>query len=283
MTPLTEEHVRTVFREYASLSASTVLGRLVFRMAGVEAPRPITDESDWAARSIRAQAMADDRQRAISIVRLIGLLGVDEARVEAGPLSMIGSKDWRKIRGDPWRYSRWDHARLVIASWGEGPVPVLPEEVDAVYAALEEILKLDPQVRDGYRFEQEHGERLRADPDARTTPAGPRPRNVEARKWLGKKRPPSALASNRFGTIENGIAFVEELYAAGAKSVRVPGDAIDPDDGTGHAHADALIVVLPKDADARARVLAIARREANREGFEGDIDEGQPEIRLWWD
>jgi hypothetical protein len=91
------------------------------------------------------------------------------------------------------------------------------------------------------------------------------------------------LAGNRFGTSALGLAFIEELYAAGARTVSVPGDTIDPGTDDYPAHSDTLIVRLPKDPEARKRLLEIANREAEREGMEGEPDEGQSEVRLWWD
>lgn len=49
---------------------------------------------------------------------------------------------------------------------------------------------------------------------------------LEAREWLQQNGHDSALAHNRFGSPANALAFVEELYAAGAKRVFVPGDII---------------------------------------------------------
>lgn len=284
MAPLTEERVREIFREFAALSSGHYLAQITFAMAGLKAPEPARGtEEELAARYARSETMLDDRARSMSIVRLISLIGVEEARVQAGPLSVYAQKNWRSIRRQPWKYSLWDYSLLMAAVSGEGPTPVLPEEVDAVARALDEILTLDPQLNMGFKFGQEEAARLNADPESRTRRAGEKPRNVEARKWLSRKRNPPVLAGNRFGTTAEGLAFVEELYAAGAKSVMVPGDTIDLGTDEDPDHSDTLLVRLPKDPAARSRLLAIANREAAREGFEGESDEGQAELRLWWD
>ena len=102
-------------------------------------------------------------------------------------------------------------------------------------------------------------------------------------QWLSRKRRPPVLAGNRFETNAAGLAFVEELYAAGAQSVAVLGDTIDLGTDEDPDHSDTLIVRLPKDEAARSRVLSIANREAVRKGLQEELDEGQTELRLWWD
>lgn len=284
MAPLTEERVREVFREFAVLTSGHLLARATYLFAGLKAPKPAKgSEAELLARRKHAgETMSDDRQRAISIVRLISLIGVAEARVQAGPLSEYASKNWRSIRRQPWKYTRWEHALMLAAVAGEGPTPVLPEEVNAVASCLDDILKLDPQLYMGFKSGQEYAARLNADPESRTKRAGEKPRNVEARKWLSRRNQP-VLAGNRFGTNALGLAFVEELYAAGARSVMIPGDTIDLGSDGDPDHSDSLIVRLPKDRAARARLLEITNREAAREGLEEERDEGQGDVHLWWD
>jgi hypothetical protein len=285
MAPLTEERVREVFREFAALSARHYIVQMTFAAAGLEVPEPAQGtEEELDARSAHAvETMSDDQARIISIVRLIALIGADEARVQAGPLSVYAQKNWRSIRNQPWKYTLWEYALRLAAVAGEGPTPVLPEEVDAVARALDEILPLNPQVYQGYHFEKQRAAQLNADPESHTRRAGVKPRNVEARKWLSRKTNPPVLAGNRFGTTTLGLAFVEELYAAGAKSVMVAGDTIDLGSDDMPDHSDTLIVRLPKDPEARSRLLTITNREAAREGMEEEPDEGQGEVRLWWD
>ena|SRR5215213_3484029 len=111
----------------------------------------------------------------------------------------------------------------------------------------------------------------------------------EALDWLTESSRDAALASNRFSTTRKAIRFVERLYALGSPYVRVPEDSIDatPEtiDTEGGAYADALVVSLPTDRLARRRVLAVCRKEAERDGEEFDADEAceRGEVFLWWD
>ena len=139
------------------------------------------------------------------------------------------------------------------------------------------------QVGRGFRIAQARGEALRTDPDARSRAAGVRPNEVEAREWFSGELATSILAMNRFGTSERGLAFIEELYAAGAREVLVSEDAVEVDSDAGVVHADTLVVRLPADTAARARVFGIINREARSEGFDEEVDEGQEDARLWWD
>jgi hypothetical protein len=279
LPPLTEDRVRTVSREYAGLHSIFHLFRMMWGLIGQ------SGQAKWAARAQRVEELVGtDRNRVVSILRLIGLIGVEEARAQAGALSSRAAIERNAIRGQPWKYSIWDHTLLIAVAGNRlGAVPILPEEVDAVARVLDEICRREWDLRSTYKHARNQGELLRADPGTRTRPAGSRPRHMEARKWLSRKRRPSMLASNRFGSADEGLEFVEELYAAGAKAVLIPGDAVDPDDGAGFAHVDVLVVRLPGDLQARAQVLAITNREARHEGLDEQQDEGQAEVRLWWD
>ena len=203
--------------------------------------------------------------------------------MQAGAISARAFAEWRMVQDQAWRYSKWDHRMLLAATHArESATPILPEEVDAVANCLEEILPLNPQVYSGFGFVQKEGKALRADPESRTKPAAERPRNPEARKWLGR-RTPSMLAGNRFGTRGEAVRFVEMLYASGASKVLIAGDSIDLDDGTGSAHADVLIVNLPKDPAIRARLFEIVNAELRREDLDEERDDNQKEVRMWWD
>lgn len=103
----------------------------------------------------------------------------------------------------------------------------------------------------------------------------------EARRWLRNNESESPLASNRFGSTENAVKFVNELYRAGAVEVLVPDEAIEADEF--EVYADSLVVVLPQDPTKRRRVLGICGREAHREGFDLGEDDGSGRIFLWWD
>ena len=287
---LTEARVREVFRDYNRLTSPGVLGGIGMLMQGVASIfTPPETRMAAVVQSLTSDpvqkliAQGTEKQRIDAIAMLIGVLGIDEARAQATDLSLRAAKEGQDLLNRAWKYSEWDHAVLhysrVIRAEEQ---PIQPQEVDAVFAALDEILSLDRFLAMGFRNAKAAGDALRADPESRTRPAGPKTRDAEARKWLARKTP-SALAGNRFGTLEAAREFVEELYAAGAVKVVVPGEAIEPDDGNGYAYADQLRVLLPKDPEGRRRVLNIVNREARREGFDEVSDTGQKEEILWWD
>ena len=147
---LTESRVREIFREYAALTAGLPLVRISYAMAGLAPPEvvPMTDD-EFAARSEHVQTtMAVERDRILSIIQLIALLGHQEARMQAGAISARAFAEWRMVQDQAWRYSKWDHRMLLAATHArESATPILPEEVDAVANCLEEILPLNPQVQ----------------------------------------------------------------------------------------------------------------------------------------
>lgn len=105
----------------------------------------------------------------------------------------------------------------------------------------------------------------------------------EAKNWLKSNRHTAALASNRFGSTDEALEFVEQLYSAGAvKVVVLPSSIIAEPDLDGD-YADALIVVLPDESSAMARVLAIGNAEAARDGMELGPETKQGLMFLWWD
>lgn len=279
LPPLTADRVRTIAREYAGLNSRLMVFRVMWGLIGQGG------RAKWAARAERvAEIAGTDRDRIGSIIQLIGLLGLEEARARAGALSVRAAKEWRELLTQEWRYSIWDRTLLMAAGRSRaGAIPILREEVDAVADVLDEVCRRDWELRSSYKYAKRTGAFLLADPGSRTRRAGSRPRHIEARKWLGRKRTPSMLASNRFGSMDEALEFIEELYTAGAAAVLVPGDAVDPDDGAGFAHVDVLIVRLPGDPQARERILAITNREAHNQGLDEEEDEGQTDVRLWWD
>jgi hypothetical protein len=103
----------------------------------------------------------------------------------------------------------------------------------------------------------------------------------EALKWLLASENESALASNRFLETPNAIAFVRELYRAGAKRVIVPQESIT-DDGV-EIYADALVVTLPDDAGKRQRVWKLRAAELKREGNDVPATTDEKQVFLWWD
>jgi hypothetical protein len=103
----------------------------------------------------------------------------------------------------------------------------------------------------------------------------------EARAWLRKSQNESALASNRFPETRDALAFVQELYRAGAVKVIVPHDSIT-DDGV-EVYADALVVTLPDDPAKRQRVWKLCARELEREGDKPPPSTDEKHVFLWWD
>jgi hypothetical protein len=110
---------------------------------------------------------------------------------------------------------------------------------------------------------------------------------AEASTWLGANWSPSAFASNRFGTTQAAIAFVEQLYAAGAEAVAIDNVMMLPDhDWT--PYADTLIVKLPEEASRRRDLFDLMEHVGKPDEDGPDfadllIDSGQDRVRLWWD
>lgn len=107
---------------------------------------------------------------------------------------------------------------------------------------------------------------------------------AEAREWLQARRSPSALASNRFGSTENALTFVEQLYDAGASCVIVDHIMTLPHE-EGELYADELIVVLPGDA-RRTSIIELVEHEGRPDTVDdqqGTVDHGRGSVRLWWD
>jgi len=111
----------------------------------------------------------------------------------------------------------------------------------------------------------------------------------EARDWLKKNKSACGLAGNRFESTQEALAFVEELYAAGAARVFVPDDAIRGHEAEirkhGGPYADSLVIELP--AGDRKKVFEIFEREAESEGYEDmtgeeEVTDGEY-LYLWWD
>jgi hypothetical protein len=106
----------------------------------------------------------------------------------------------------------------------------------------------------------------------------------EALAWLRANHNESALATNRFSKTSDAIAFVEQLYAAGATGVWVDNIMMLPHhDWT--PYADTLIVDFP-DGATRHEVLELIEHVGRP-----DRDAGEPpphfigpsSVRLWWD
>ena len=109
-----------------------------------------------------------------------------------------------------------------------------------------------------------------------------KPTDPEALEWLRQADPETGLAGNRFDSAEEGARFIESLYAAGAVKVVITTESIQPVSATQH-HADAIRVVLPDDAAKRVELFRILNREVKEEGFDLEVDSGQPVFYMWWD
>ena len=111
----------------------------------------------------------------------------------------------------------------------------------------------------------------------------------EARAWLQRNGQEAALASNRFDSTAAALAFVEQLYAAGASRVFVPQDAIQDDEeeqSLGGPYADSLVIELASP-DISPQLIELYFAEADHEGYDlrGEpppVIEGRY-LYLWWD
>lgn len=104
----------------------------------------------------------------------------------------------------------------------------------------------------------------------------------EARAWLTSNYNPSALATNKFQTTARALAFVYELYAAGAKEVLIDNifDEVRPeDDGP---YADSLIVRLPENPRQGWELRKLCEREVDCDTG-GTCHERADSLYLWWD
>ena len=211
--PLTEERVRAVFREYALLSSPSALSTMAMAMRSVasmamppERRMTAVVESLTSEPVQRMRELSVERQRAEAIARLIGLIGFEEARVQATTLSTRAAAEGMALLKRPRKYTLWDYTMLDAAKVIDGArLPIQPDEVDAVARAMDELCSLDVFFNLALRRAQEAGAALRADPTARTKRAVPQARSHEARKWLTRKRRPTTeLAANRFGTTADG-------------------------------------------------------------------------------
>ena len=108
----------------------------------------------------------------------------------------------------------------------------------------------------------------------------------EALAWLRENGHVAALAANRFKSAAKAIAFVEQLYAAGAKRVFIAPDSIIEEEEMGGHHADTLIVEVD-GPQIPPKLLKLYRAEVKAEGNEMKkgvsplMDEKY--LLLWWD
>ena len=128
----------------------------------------------------------------------------------------------------------------------------------------------------------------RADPPYNRDCLLPRPdyeKGPEAREWLRANWSESALATNRFHDTAHALAFVEEVYAAGAQEVWVDGLMWLPNhDWT--PYTDTLMVDLPAEPERRQALFELMEHTGQpdeQEELGPLLDWGQTTVRLWWD
>lgn len=111
----------------------------------------------------------------------------------------------------------------------------------------------------------------------------------EAREWLLSNKSAYCFAGNRFDSKTEAVAFVEQLYAAGAPRVFIPEDSISRNPAEikehGGPYADSLVIELPEEK--RSDLFLIFEREAENEGYEemkgeDSVIDGKF-LYLWWD
>ena len=111
----------------------------------------------------------------------------------------------------------------------------------------------------------------------------------EALQWLRSNGHEAALASNRFSSTAEAVAFVEQLYATGAHRVFVPADTIRDDEEErklGGAYSDSLVIEL-SSPDVPEPLSHLYCEEAMLEGY--DLRHDPPPVIdgrhlfLWWD
>lgn len=106
----------------------------------------------------------------------------------------------------------------------------------------------------------------------------------DADAWLRANWSASAFASNRFGTTERAIEFVERLHGAGATGVWIDNAVMLPNhDWT--PYADTLLVQMPEEPSKRRQLFELMEHvgRPDEDGSEVLTDRGQSEVRLWWD
>lgn len=106
--------------------------------------------------------------------------------------------------------------------------------------------------------------------------------NPEARAWLSSNANTSALATNKFGTTARALAFVDELYAAGATEVLIDNISEEHRALEGGPYADTLIIRAEHHSLARHRLLRMCEHAIEGEA-DGRVDEYHDEICVWWD
>lgn len=109
---------------------------------------------------------------------------------------------------------------------------------------------------------------------------------MEARAWLQQNRNPSPLASNRFSSPALALAFVEQLYQAGAIDVLIVEPLDEPERlrREGGPYADRLLVRLPADCRQRNELYQIYADELGIDmAAPTPVPDDLAVLLLWWD
>jgi hypothetical protein len=104
----------------------------------------------------------------------------------------------------------------------------------------------------------------------------------DALAWLRANWSPSAFATNRFGTTQRAIEFVEQLHAAGASGVWIDNVMMLPNHQW-TPYADALLVRLPEDPDRRRSLFDVIEQVGKPDELEDRTAGPMPAVWLWWD
>jgi hypothetical protein len=107
----------------------------------------------------------------------------------------------------------------------------------------------------------------------------------EARVWLKTNQNTSAFAGNRFDTTGQALAFVEELYRAGAAHVAIDNILEENVEREGGPYADTLVVVLPDDPNLQGDLIELCEEQGPGHVPEGDYSMRirRRHIELCWD
>jgi hypothetical protein len=105
-----------------------------------------------------------------------------------------------------------------------------------------------------------------------------------ALEWLRAHPSAHAFATNRFPMTQDAIAFVEQLFAAGAAKVTIDNIQFLPSDDW-LPYADTLMVTLPGELAKRREIFRLIDEVGRPDEDAGQLpsDEGQEIVRLWWD
>ena len=105
-----------------------------------------------------------------------------------------------------------------------------------------------------------------------------------ALEWLRAHSSAHAFAGNRFPTTADAIAFVEQLFAAGATDVTIDNIHFYPSHDW-LPYADTLMVSLPVDHSKRHDIFELIEHVGRPDEDAGELpsDQGQDVVRLWWD